>query len=296
MQITTSGGMATKLLSLTLSLSLFLLSAQPAHAQAARNSATNSAAGIRVTPTAVPSARAEAQDELLYYNSCLAPMYESLSGGVPYTGVCERQWVDGKYVCRHFARDFCEAILRNNSNQAMGSGCWVLGFGPDYSSAKKVLKIASCVAAECGISWVSARTAALATGGDTVGKVVGGFVSRATCSEKERKCVKKFVGNGHAINIFRTGGTEFLDSYGEVTFMAVEPQLQNGGSAVLCTWTQKTLEPVLPDLCKKIVASNYFPGQVVRGIPYEFKVWDLDKYVAEVTRQDKKTGFETSNP
>lgn len=290
MQITTSGGMATKLLSLTLSLSLFLLSAQPAHAQAARNSATNSVAR-RNTPSPGPTAGVSLPDY-----DCLAPMYESLSGGVPYTGVCERQWVDGKYVCRHFARDFCEAILRNNSNQAMGSGCWVLGCRPDYSSAKKVLKIFSCVAAECGISWVSARTADLARGGDTVGKVVGGFVSRATCSEKERKCVQDFVGSGHAINIFRTGGTEFLDSYGEVTFMAVEPQLQNGDSAVLCTWTQKTLEPVLPDLCKIIVAANQFPGQVTRGIPYKFKVWDLDKWVAEVTRWDKKTGFETSNP
>ena len=78
--------------------------------------------------------------------------------------------------------------------------------------------------------------------------------------------------------------------------MAVEPQLQNGGSAVLCTWTQKTLEPVLPDWCKKNVAKDSFPGQVARGIPYKFKVWDLDKFVAEVTRWDKETGFETSNP
>ena len=286
MQITTSCGIVAKLRSLTLSLSLILLNAQPAHAQPARNSANNSVTS-RATPTPVPTAGFS-----LSYNSCLAPMYESISGGVPYTGVCEREWVSGQYVCRHFARDFCAAILSNISNQEMGSGCWILTLSPDYSSVKKVIKIAGCVASECGISWLSARTADLATGGDKVAD----FVSRATCSEKERKCVHDFVGTGHAINIFRSGGKGFLDRSGEVTFMAVEPQYQDGGSAVLCAWTQKTLEPVLPDWCKEHIAKDTYPGQVACGIPYQFTVSDLDTYVAHVTRQDKVYGSETSKP
>lgn len=289
MQISTLGGTVTTLRPLIFSLFLFLLATQPAFAQAARDSATNSVAS-RATPSPVPKASFS-----LPHNSCLAPIYESLSRGVPYTGMCEKQWVAGKYTCRHFARDFCEAILSNSSNQAMGSSCWVLALGPDYSSPKKVLKIVSCVAAECGMSWFSARTADLGTSTDTVGKMAN-FVSRAMCSEKERKCVEDFVGSGHAINIFRTGGKEFLDRNGEVTFMVVEPQYEDGGSAVLCTWTQKTLEPVLPDGCKDKVARDTYPGQVARGIPYRFKVVDFDEFVAEVTRWDNVSGFETSKP
>lgn len=286
MQITKSCGMVVKLRSLTLSLSLILFNAQPAHAQPSRNSATNGVTN-RATPTPLPTAGFSPS-----YNSCLAPMYESTSGGVPYTGVCEREWVSGQYVCRHFARDFCAAILSNRSNQEMGSGCWILTLSPDYSSPKKVIKIASCVAAECGISWLSARTADLATGGDKIAH----FVSRATCSEKERKCVYTFVGTGHAINIFRSGGRGFLDRSGQATFMAVEPQHPDGGSAVLCTWTQKTLEPVLPDWCKEHIAEDIYPGQVTCGIPYQFTVWDLNTYVAHVTRQDNFYRSETFKP
>lgn len=289
MQTSRLRGILAAVSPLALPLCLFLVLSQSAHAQASRYSATNSVA-TGATPSPVPTASFSPP-----YNSCLAPIYESLSKGVPYTGVCEREWVAGRYVCRHFARDFCEAILSNGSNQAMGSGCWVLQLGPDYSTTKKMIKITNCVAAECGISWLSARNIDLATFGDTRAKVAD-FISRATCSDKERKCVQHFVGSGHAINIFRTGGREFLDRDGEVTFMAVEPQYQDGGSVVRCTWTQKTLEPVLPDWCKEQVAADTYPRQVACGIPYQFDVSDLNKYVAEVTRQDTVAEFETSKP
>ena len=91
---------------------------KPAQAQSSRSSSTNSAAGIRVTPTAVPSARAKTWNEVTY-NTCVAPIFESMSRGVPYTGVCEREYVNGKYVCRHFARDNCKEIAARGISDAI---------------------------------------------------------------------------------------------------------------------------------------------------------------------------------
>ena len=320
-----SRGMVAKLLSL--SLSLVYLAAQPAQAQTSRSSSTKSAPAISVTPTAVPSATAESkldsqiserlnrlrqldseikltearlnqiisenerskiEEELkanpINYNSCLPP-YELYSGGVPFTGVCEREYVDGKYVCRHFARDFCEAILDNGSNQAMGSGCWVVGVNMDkLNKASDWNKRLECLADKCGLgAWI---------------KQIGNPIRRAskemTCPKHISDCIKnKFY--GHAVNIVRTGGQEFLDRYGEVTFMLVEPQ-HDGGSAVLCSWTQKKLEPEILSECKEAVASAVFPEQVSCGAKHNFKVWALDEYTAEVARMDKVEGDETPSP
>jgi hypothetical protein len=238
-----------------------------------------------VTPTAVPSATAESQADLPYYNSCLPP-YESMSGGAPYTGVCEREWVDGRYVCRHHARDFCKAILDNGSNQAMGSGCWVVGIGPDFPRKKSDLeKTLDCVAPECGLgAWKK-----------QIRNPFRRAFSERTCPKEIKNCLTENI-FGHAINIFRSGGQEVLDRYGEVTFSVVEPRSKDGSSAVLCSWRQKKLEPVIPLECKEKVAIAYFPGQVSCGLKYNLKVWDLDDWNAEVARQDKVDGFETSKP
>ena len=291
-------GMVAKLLSLSL---LFYLAAEPAQAQSSRSSSTtNSAAGIRVTPTAVPSARAEAQDELPYYNSCVAPIFESMSGGVPYTGVCEREGVYKKYVCRHFARDFCKAILDNGSNQAMGSGCWVVQVSPvnpllieGEHSFKEILsdykEAYQCLADKCGFQeWTKKQRR------NPLRTFFGGRHS-FSCPKHIDDCVQGMLNTGHAVNIFRSGGQEVLDSYGEVTFMLIEPQDRNGGSAVLCSWTQKKLEPVIPSKCKEEVAIASFPKQV-RCVKYDLHVWSLDKFQDVVAKQDKVFGYETSKP
>ena len=287
-------GMVAKLLSL--SLSLFYLAAEPAQAQSSRSSSTNSAAGIRVTPTAVPSATAESQEHLLYYNSCVAPIYESLSRGVPYTGACEREWDYGKYVCRHFARDFCKAILDNGSNKAMGSGCWALliqpaervvtpaGLLPKMKELWKELpiKVMNCAFASCekelGITNPLRRAS-----------------KWISCPSKLSTCVHEFIIWGHVINIFRSGGQEFLDRYGEVSFMVVEPQ-EDGGSAVLCSWTQKTLEPTIPEDCKKTIQERYFPKQFACGLRYDFEVVGHADWSARQPVIDERLGWETSKP
>jgi hypothetical protein len=100
---------------------------------------------------------------------------------------------------------------------------------------------------------------------------------------------------GHAVNIFRSGGQEVLDRYGEVTFMLIEPQDSDGGSAVLCSWRQKKLEPVIPSKCKEEVAIAYFPKHV-SCVKYDLDVWSLDEFKKLVARQDKAFGYETSKP
>lgn len=242
-----------------------------------------------MTPTAVPSARAKTWDEVTY-NTCVASIFESMSGGVPYTGACEREWVYGKYVCRHFARDFCKAILDNGSNQAMGSGCWALVIKPaERSSTLKEAfkelpsKVMNCAFASCekelGITNPLRRASRW-----------------IYCPSKLVTCVKKFIVWGHAINIFRSGGQEFLDRYGEVSFMVVEPMEADGGSAVLCSWTQKKLEPEISEDCKKAIQERYFPDQVACGLKYDFEVVGHADWSAMQPIVDERLGWETSKP
>lgn len=273
----TWGGVVAKLLSL----SLLYLAAEPAQAQSSRSSSTNSAAGIRVTPTAVPSARAKTWNEVTY-NTCVAPIFESMSRGVPYTGVCEREYVNGKYVCRHFARDFCKEIAAMGISE---TGCSILGIDLNRDDD---LKITRCSAAACDSVWLTARLALI---DNPVSRTLRGVF----CSRELTDCVVGFIA-GHAINILRLGGQQYLASYGKVPFSVVEPQTEDGGSAVLCSWTQKTLEPEIPENCKKAIQERYFPKQVACGLKYDFKVYGLDDWNAEVARQDKEMGFEIPKP
>jgi hypothetical protein len=109
------------------------------------------------------------------------------------------------------------------------------------------------------------------------------------------RCLDKFK-DGHTINIFRTGGKEFLDTYGKVSFFVVEPQQSDGSTAVLCSWTQKTLQPVVPDWCKEKVTMDYFQKAFECGVRYEFEVWDPKEYNSEISRQDKAGGDPASKP
>lgn len=285
MRITASGRRATVVIKL-LSLSLSLLAAQPASAQVHRNSPPN--AGVRFTPLPTPTAKPTAIPK--FYNSCFASVYESASGGVPYTGVCEREWVAGKYVCRHHARDFCENILRNGSNQAMGSGCWGVRIGFDRVSRKDIGKQAGCAAAACGVTpWV-------AIGNHYLSKPLFDFdIRQITCTDKQRECVESFS-HGHAINIFRSEGKDALNRGYDVTFTVVEPQRKNGADARICSWTQKTLEPEIPDDCKQRIIEEYFSEQSACGLTYEIVVLGFDAFTAEVERQDRRWGFPTPQP
>ncbi len=240
----------------SLSLSLVYVAALPAQAQSSRSSSTNSTPGLRVTPTAVPSAVARSQKNQVYSNSCLAPIYESMSGGVPYTSACERKWIRGKYVCRHYARDFCQEILPNGSNQVIGSGCWPLSI--------------------------------------LLGPQIANFLNSVRCLPAVCKDANFLT--GHVMNVFRSGGQEVIDRYGEVAFSVVEPQEGDGSYAVICSWRQKSLEPKIPVDCRKQILGRYFAEQVACGFEYDFKVWGLDDFRAEVARQDKEYYSETSKP
>jgi hypothetical protein len=84
--------------------------------------------------------------------------------------------------------------------------------------------------------------------------------------------------------------------YGKVSFFVVEPQQSDGSTAVLCSWTQKTLQPVVPDWCKEKVTMDYFQKAFECGVRYEFEVWDPKEYNSEISRQDKAGGDPASKP
>ncbi len=244
-----------------------------------------------MTPTAVPSTRAKTWNELTY-NTCVAPIFESMSRGVPYTGVCEREWVNGKYVCRHHARDNCKEIAAMGISE---TGCSILQI---KQNRKDVERIADCAAKECKSNWFSAM---VADGYSPSANLPFRTLAAVSCSRELIDCVSDYTA-GHAINIIRFGGQKYLASYGKASFSVVEPQIRDGALAVLCSWTQtssetqKTLEPEIPEDCKKAIQERYFPKQVACGLKYNLKVWDLDDWNAEVARQDKTDGFETSKP
>ena len=252
-----------------------MLAAQPASAQTGRSSATNSVATSRTAPTAVPTATARAAAQV---TTC-RPQYEVDSGGVPYTGVCERTWEGGKYECRHFARDFCDAVAKNGSNQAMGSGCWIVG-----TNASNDEVTMECSVKECGVG--AGRFASAVTLQSKGLSQLAGYI----CSEKQRDCFANYLA-GHAQNIFRSGGKEFLDRYGEVTFSYVEPQYSDGRTAVLCSWTQTTLEPKIPDWCKEEALREHYPKQVECGVKYNFELLSLEEIKKVAAEQDKSNKY-----
>jgi hypothetical protein len=200
---------------------------------------------------------ARSQKDQVYFNSCAAPSYESMSG-IPYTGGCERKWINGEYTCRHYARDYCNAILPNGRNQEMGSGCWPLSIMVGQGISE-ILKPLGCLITACKYG------------------------------------LDKFLA-GHAINVFRSGGKEVKERYNEVTFSVFDPQERDGSYVILCSWRQKSLKPEIPEDCKKEILAIYFPTQIACGIKYDFKVWEPDAFEAEVVRQDKEYGSGTSKP
>ena len=109
------------------------------------------------------------------------------------------------------------------------------------------------------------------------------------------ECVKSFS-DGHAINIFRSEGKDALNRGYDVTFTVVEPGRKNGARASICSWTQKTLEPEIPDDCKQRIIEEYFSKQSACGLTYKILVLDFDAFTAEVQRQDRHFGFPTPQP
>ncbi len=102
-------------------------------------------------------------------------------------------------------------------------------------------------------------------------------LSRVVCSAEKRDCVTNYLA-GHAQNILRFGGEEVLRIYGSVGFAVVEPQETDGSRAVKCAWRQTTLNPVLPEDCKKAVAKGHYPEQVACGLSFTFQVYDPAKF------------------
>jgi hypothetical protein len=271
---------------LFVSLSLYLVAAQLVHAQTGRSSAANSLTDIRVAPTAVPSATAKPLGEVAY-NSCVAPAYEALSGGIPYTGLCTREYVAGKYECRHRARDFCEAIAGNRSNQVMGAECRVVVMSLDKSAPDFQKKLSACLLKEC------VEPAFVPPLGSGI------KVKQDECNRRVRECSHALV-SGHAVNIFRSGGQK--NTLGGVAvahsfaFSLVEPAQPDGSSAVLCTWSQTNPEPVIPPHCKEPLLRDYFSKQLECHLTYKTDVFGLEEFKGIVADQDRMFGYSTPKP
>lgn len=161
----------------------------------------------------------------------------------------------------------------------MGSGCWIVG-----TKASNNEVAAECAAKECGVAPIRFGTAVILQS--------NGWspLDRWICSEKQRDCFAEYLA-GHAQNIFRSGGQEFLKRYGEVTFMYVEPQYRDGRTAVLCSWTQTTLEPKIPDWCKEEVLRDSYPKQAECGVNYNFKLYSLEEIKKVAAEQDKRNKY-----
>jgi hypothetical protein len=177
--------------------------------------------------------------------------------GATRPSVCERDWIDGKYVCRDFARDAC------NEWRKGGTNAWKLVFFADIDPSK-TRQIAQCIGKMCGI--------------DLCNQMSGLLDFDDKLKRELRACMSKI--QAHAENV-----VEITDAtarrLGDHVFAVIEPQDGNPTTAVRCSWTQAEATPVIPDDCKKkVLERHYGEDAFVCGFPWKFQIVDCNVPVA----------------
>jgi hypothetical protein len=85
---------------------------------------------------------------------------------------------------------------------------------------------------------------------------------------------------GHAQNIVEiTDAT--AERLGIHKFAVIEPQEREPSQAVLCTWSQPTAKPVIPEDCKKKVLNVFYGADAFTcSLPWNFKIVDCNTAIS----------------
>jgi hypothetical protein len=177
--------------------------------------------------------------------------------GVTRPSVCERDWIDGTYVCRDFARDAC------NEWRKAGTRAWKITMSADIDISNTT-EISQCLKKMCGIDLCQHLSGISGIDDKLKGEI-------AACASKIR---------GHAENV-----VEITDAtkrrLGDHAFAVIEPQDGNPTTAVKCTWTQASPTPVIPEDCKtRLLESVYGANAFVCGFSWKFKIVDCNTLVS----------------